>query len=161
MARRRLRLRRHRHRSGFGGSVTALRLTEKGLPRGRPRKRRRWNPDELPQVQLARAPIAMDAPPRMTGAQAARALPRQVLLFSASGVGGGSSSTATALTNPLDNFFNDPQLVAYKHRLEIQLALLRTRPKRMLGVAPNPLMTPADDVLKSVAETWVSATHSI
>ncbi len=50
--------------SGFGGSVSALRLSEKGYRVGVLEAGRRFGPGDLPQDQLAAAPVPLDAPAR-------------------------------------------------------------------------------------------------
>jgi cholesterol oxidase len=86
----------------------------------------------------------------MTGAQRASLLGK-CLLFSAAGVGGGSLIYGNTLYEPLDNFWTDPHW-AHITDWKSELAPYYDQAKRMLGVAPNPLMTPADEVLRDVAE---------
>ena len=50
--------------SGFGGSVAALRLTEKGYRVGVLEAGRRWDADDYPEDQLERAQVHLGAAPR-------------------------------------------------------------------------------------------------
>jgi cholesterol oxidase len=135
--------------SGFGGSVSALRLTEKGYRVGVLESGRRWNPEDYPKSNWhLRESMWL---PRLgcTGPQRASLLGK-CLLFSASGVGGGSLIYGNTLYEPLDNFWSDPHW-AHITDWKAELAPYYDQAKRMLGVAANPLMTPADEVLRDVA----------
>jgi cholesterol oxidase len=136
--------------SGFGGSVSALRLSEKGYRVGVLEAGRRWRPADFPKSNWhLRQSLWL---PRLgcTGPQRASLLGK-CLLFSASGVGGGSLIYGNTLYEPLDNFYADPHW-AHIADWKSELAPYYDQAKRMLGVAPNPRMTPADEVLRSVAE---------
>ena len=136
--------------SGFGGSVSALRLTEKGYRVGVLEAGRRWNPEDYPKSNWrVRQSLWL---PRLgcTGPQRASLLGK-CLLFSAAGVGGGSLIYGNTLYEPLDDFWRDPHW-AHITDWKAELAPYYDQAKRMLGVAPNPRMTPADDVLRSVAD---------
>lgn len=136
--------------SGFGGSVSALRLTEKGYRVGVLEAGRRWNPEDFPRSNWrVRQSLWL---PRLgcTGPQRASLLGK-CLLFSAAGVGGGSLIYGNTLYEPLDDFWSDPHW-AHITDWKDELTPYYDQAKRMLGVAPNPRITPADEVLKSVAE---------
>jgi cholesterol oxidase len=136
--------------SGFGGSVSALRLTEKGYTVAVLEAGRRWNPGDFPRSNwnLRKAIWA----PRlgMTGTQRISLLGK-CALFSAAGVGGGSLIYGNTLYEPHDGFFDDP---AWAHITDwrTELAPFYDQAKRMLGVATNPVLTEADAVLQEVAE---------
>jgi cholesterol oxidase len=135
--------------SGFGGSVSALRLTEKGYRVGVLESGRRWNPQDFPKSNW-RLRQSMWLPRLgMTGPQRASLLGK-CLLFSASGVGGGSLIYGNTLYEPLEEFWTDPHW-AHITDWKTELSPYYDQAKRMLGVNPNPRMTPADDVLLDVA----------
>src|SRR5579875_953304 len=135
--------------SGFGGSVSALRLTEKGYRVGVLEAGRRWTPDTLPQTHW-RLRDAIWAPKLgLTGTQRISLLGK-CTLFSAAGVGGGSLSYGNTLYEPLDDFWDDPHW-AHITDWKAELAPYYDQAKRMLGVAENPRTTPADEVLLDVA----------
>ena len=136
--------------SGFGGSVSALRLTEKGYRVGVLESGRRWNPEDFPKSNWRFRQSLWLPRLGMTGPQRASLLGK-CLLFSASGVGGGSLIYGNTLYEPLDAFWTDPHW-AHITDWKAELAPYYDQAKRMLGVAPNPRMTPADDVLLDVAD---------
>ncbi|HEV7589154.1 MAG TPA: GMC family oxidoreductase [Longimicrobium sp.] len=135
--------------SGFGGSVSALRLVEKGhrvlmLEKGRrfapgDFARSNWNLRRwmwMPRLGL-RGPFQM------------RFL-RHITALSGVGVGGGSLVYANTLPVPGDGFFNSP---AWRHLADwkAELAPAYQRARRMLGVVPYPHVTFPDEVLGELA----------
>ncbi|MBX6167782.1 MAG: GMC family oxidoreductase, partial [Thermobispora bispora] len=74
-----------------------------------------------------------------------------VLVLAGAGVGGGSLVYANTLYEPLDPFFTDPQW-AHITDWKDELAPYYDQAKRMLGAVVNPSMTPADEVMRKVAE---------
>ena len=135
--------------SGFGGSVSAMRLTEKGyrvlvLERGKRYQdqdfaRTTWNVWRYLWLPAARCFGILQISPF-----------RHVIVLHGSGVGGGSLGYANVLMTPSDKLFSAPawqRLADWKSVLAPHYATAR----RMLGVAPNPRFWPADDILKEVA----------
>ena len=136
--------------SGFGGSVSALRLAEKGykvcvLERG---KRFRDSDFARTNWDLRRylwLPIF-----KCFGIQNLN-LFKNILVLSGSGVGGGSLVYANTLLQPDDEFFNAPiwkELADWKSELEPHYSTAR----QMLGVATNPQLNFVDETLKQVAD---------
>ncbi|AEB47219.1 FAD-dependent oxidoreductase [Micromonospora maris] len=144
--------------SGFGGSVAALRLAEKGYSVGVLEAGRRFADDEFPQTswRLRRflwAPkLGCFGLQRITLLRAAdRRAGGGVLVLSGSGVGGGSLVYANTLYEPLDAFYTDPQwrdITDWRAELAPHFA----QAKRMLGVTTYPLHTPADRAMRRVAD---------
>jgi cholesterol oxidase len=136
--------------SGFGGSVTALRLTEKGYRVCVVEAGRRFDESTYPRTswQLRRFLWA----PKLgcTGLQRIHPL-KDVIVLAGAGVGGGSLVYANTLYEPLAPFYDDPQ---WRHITDwrAELAPFYDQAKRMLGVTTNPTVTPADEVVKAVAE---------
>ncbi|MEQ6900052.1 GMC family oxidoreductase [Nocardioides sp. YIM 152588] len=135
--------------SGFGGSVTALRLTEKGYTVGVLEAGRRWNADDIPRTNWnLRKSIWM---PRlgMTGPQQISVLGK-CMVFSGAGVGGGSLIYGNTLYEPLPEFYTDK---AWAHITDwrSELAPFYDQAKRMLGVETNPRIGPKDEVLLDIA----------
>jgi cholesterol oxidase len=145
--------------SGFGGSVAALRLTEKGyrvcvLEAGARFQEADDDPSSeaipLPETswRLRRFLFA----PRLGcfGIQRITLL-RDVLVLSGAGVGGGSLVYANTLYEPMADFYDDPQ---WRHITDWreELAPYYDQAKRMLGVVTNPTVTPSDVVMRAVAE---------
>ena len=135
--------------SGFGGSVTALRLTEKGYRVGVLEAGARFADDDLPETSFDVAKYLFRPEVGCYGIQRIDAL-KDCLIVSGAGVGGGSLVYANTLYEPLPAFFNDPQ---WSHITDWQdeLAPYYDQAKRMLGVVENPLRTPSDDVMEKVA----------
>ncbi|MFI6260814.1 FAD-dependent oxidoreductase [Micromonospora sp. NPDC051006] len=144
--------------SGFGGSVTALRLAEKGYSVGVLEAGRRFADDEFPQTSW-RARRFLWAPrlgcygiQRITLLRAAdRRAGGGVLVLSGTGVGGGSLVYANTLYEPLPAFYSDPQWRDITDWRD-ELARHYDQAKRMLGVTTYPRDTGADRAMRAVAE---------
>ncbi|MEV0809960.1 GMC family oxidoreductase [Micromonospora sp. NPDC050200] len=144
--------------SGFGGSVSALRLAEKGYTVGVLEAGRRFADDEFPQTSW-RARRFLWAPrlgcyglQRITLLRSAdRKAGGGVMVLSGAGVGGGSLVYANALYEPLDAFYDDPQWRGVTDWRD-ELARHYDQAKRMLGVTTYPVDTGADRVMRRVAE---------
>ncbi|AHH18630.1 putative cholesterol oxidase ChoD [Nocardia nova SH22a] len=136
--------------SGFGGSVSALRLSEKGYRVGVLEQGRRWKPEDFPDTDWDVRNTNWAPKLGCTGPQQITALNDTVVL-SAVGVGGGSLIYGNTLYEPLDQFFTDPQW-AHITDWRSELAPYYDQAKRMLGVAPNPRVTAADEAFREVAE---------
>ncbi|MCU1622288.1 MAG: choD [Frankiales bacterium] len=135
--------------SGFGGSVTALRLSEKGYSVTVLEAGRRFTSETLPKTSWdLRAFLWM---PRLglTGMQRITWL-KDVVILSGAGVGGGSLVYANTLYTPPPRFFQDPQWAGITD-WESELAPHYDQAQRMLGVVENPTTTPSDVVLQKVA----------
>ncbi|MDH3517938.1 MAG: FAD-dependent oxidoreductase, partial [Acidimicrobiia bacterium] len=135
--------------SGFGGSVSALRLAEKGYRVAVVEAGRRFEASTFPKTSWHLRRFLWAPRIGLRGIQRLTLL-RDVLVLSGAGVGGGSLVYANTLYEPHDAFFRDPQwagITDWKH----ELAPFYEQAKRMLGVAEAPANTPADDVLKAVA----------
>ncbi|MCX6399264.1 MAG: FAD-dependent oxidoreductase [Propionibacteriales bacterium] len=133
--------------SGFGGSVTALRLSEKGYRVGVLETGRRWSDTDFANAgsrdTLWAPRLKMFGPMRMS-------LLGQISLFSAVGVGGGSLIYANTLYSPHDAFYDDPSWAAITD-WRTKLAPYYDQARRMLGVTTNPRLWAADDMLRDVA----------
>ena len=135
--------------SGFGGSVTALRLTEKGYRVGVLEAGARFEDDDFAETSWDLKKYLFRPEVGCYGIQRIDAL-RDCLILSGAGVGGGSLVYANTLYEPLDAFYRDPQW-AHITDWKSELAPYYDQAKRMLGVVENPLRTPADDVMEKVA----------
>jgi cholesterol oxidase len=136
--------------SGFGGSVTALRLTEKGYKVGVLEAGRRFADADFPKTSWRLRSFLWAPKLGCTGIQRIHRL-KDVVVLAGAGVGGGSLVYANTLYEPLDPFYDDP------HWRDVadwrsELAPFYDQAKRMLGVVLNPTMTPADVHVKAIAE---------
>ena len=135
--------------SGFGGSVAALRLSEKGYRVGVLEAGRRFADDELPRTSWDLRRYLWAPALGCFGVQRIHLLPG-VLVMAGAGVGGGSLNYANTLYRPPSSFFADPQWAAITD-WEAELEPFYDQASRMLGVTTNPANTPADDVVRAVA----------
>jgi cholesterol oxidase len=136
--------------SGFGGSVTALRLTEKGYRVGVLEAGRRFRDDDFAQTSWRVRRFIYAPRLGLYGIQRIHLLPDSVILCGA-GVGGGSLVYANTLYVPPQEFFDDPQwsgITDWKRELEP----FYDQATRMLGVNQVPHRSPLDDVFAAVAD---------
>ncbi|WP_406172800.1 GMC oxidoreductase [Streptomyces sp. NBC_00996] len=136
--------------SGFGGSVTALRLTEKGYRVGVLEAGRRFTRDALPKNSWDIKNYLWAPKLGMYGIQRIHLL-GNVMVLAGAGVGGGSLNYANTLYVPPKPFFEDPQWKDITD-WEGELKPYYDQARRMLGVRLNPTMTPSDVHLKAAAE---------
>jgi cholesterol oxidase len=151
--------------SGFGGSVAALRLTEKGYRVGVIEAGRRFDdsanpvPGErhraLPKTSWRTRRYLWAPPLGMTGIQRIHLLRgtkgSRVLILAGAGVGGGSLVYANTLYEPPQAFFSDPQWAGITD-WRAELTPFYDQAERMLGVTENPTVTPADAAVRRVAD---------
>jgi cholesterol oxidase len=136
--------------SGFGGSVSALRLAEKGYSVGVLECGRRFADHELPSSTADvrryfwRPLLGMKGIFRLTTF-------KDVAVVSGCGVGGGSLGYANTLYVPPKKFFEDRQWSGLND-WEQALAPHYDEAQRMLGVVRNPHEDPADRLLRELGE---------
>jgi cholesterol oxidase len=135
--------------SGFGGSVSALRLTEKGYRVGVVEAGARFEDDDFSSGTFDITRYLWAPALGCYGIQRIDAV-HDTMIVAGAGVGGGSLVYANTLYEPLPAFYNDPQ---WSHITDwkSELAPYYDQAKRMLGVVQNPVRTPADDVMEKVA----------
>ncbi|MGZ6772622.1 MAG: FAD-dependent oxidoreductase, partial [Mycobacteriaceae bacterium] len=136
--------------SGFGGSVAALRLTEKGYRVGVLEAGRRFADDEFGKTSWDLRRYLWAPKLGCFGIQRIHLL-RDVLILAGAGVGGGSLVYANTLYQPPEPFFADKQW-AHITDWRAELSPHYEQAQRMLGVVTNPTHTPSDVVMKAVAE---------
>ena len=136
--------------SGFGGSVSALRLTEKGYKVGVFEAGRRFEDKDLAKTSWRLRQFLWAPQIGCYGIQRIDKL-KDVLILSGAGVGGGSLVYANTLYEPPDPFYRDP---AWGHITDwkAELAPFYDQAKRMLGVSVYPQETAADTIIKKVAQ---------
>lgn len=137
--------------SGFGGSVSAMRLTEKGysvlvLERGK-----RFTDKDFPKSNW-NLPKYLWLPALRFHGFFEMTFMNGLLAFHGSGVGGGSLVYGNVLIEPDEHLFSAPSwshLNDWKKELKPHYESAR----KMLGVAKNPRLFPADEVCKQIAES--------
>ncbi len=146
--------------SGFGGSVSALRLVEKGYRVAILEAGRRFSDLDFPKTSWRIRKFLFAPGIGLLGIQRIHFLP-DVIVLAGAGVGGGSLVYANTLYQPGDQYFTDPQWAAitdWKSELEPCYELAR----RMLGVKINPFFSPSDQAMKDAAqEMGVGETFSM
>ncbi|MEU7555819.1 GMC family oxidoreductase [Streptomyces sp. NPDC044571] len=136
--------------SGFGGSVAALRLTEKGYRVGVLEAGRRFTRESLPKNSWDLRNYLWAPALGLYGIQRIHLLGK-VMVLAGAGVGGGSLNYANTLYVPPTAFFEDRQWASITDWRE-ELTPYYDQAKRMLGVRLNPTMTPSDVHLKAAAD---------
>ncbi|BBH16665.1 cholesterol oxidase [Nocardioides baekrokdamisoli] len=135
--------------SGFGGSVSALRLTEKGYKVGVLEAGARFRDEDFATTSWDLKKFLFRPEAGCYGIQRIDMVKDAVILAGA-GVGGGSLVYANTLYEPLDPFYNDKSW-AHITDWKSELSPYYDQAKRMLGVVINPYETPADQIMKKVA----------
>src|SRR3954453_21661022 len=137
--------------SGFGGSVSALRLAEKGYSVAMLECGSRFEDDDFAESTL-REPRRYFWWPKwgMRGVLRVTFF-KDVFVVSGSGVGGGSLGYANTLYRARPRFFEDPQW-AELGNWELELAPHYDTAERMLGVTEYEGMGPADALLREYGE---------
>ncbi|MGW6421738.1 GMC oxidoreductase [Nocardia sp. NPDC055053] len=136
--------------SGFGGSVTALRLVEKGYRVGVVEAGRRFADADFATTNWDMRRYLWAPRLGCFGIQRIHRL-RDCFILAGAGVGGGSLNYANTLYKPGSAFFGDKQWADITD-WEAELTPHYDQARRMLGVVTNPRLTPADTVIRSVAE---------
>ncbi|HEV3283709.1 MAG TPA: GMC family oxidoreductase [Solirubrobacteraceae bacterium] len=136
--------------SGFGGSVSALRLAEKGYSVGVLECGRRFADNEFPSSTADLRRYFWNPRLGMKGIFRLTTF-KDVAVVSGCGVGGGSLGFANTLYVPPRAFFEDRQWAGLQD-WEEALAPHYAEAQRMLGVVQNPFDDPADQLLRELGE---------
>ena len=136
--------------SGFGGSVSALRLAEKGYSVGVLECGRRFADNEFPKSTADLKRYFWNPRLGMKGIFRLTTF-KDVSVVSGCGVGGGSLGYACTLYVPPKQFFEDSQWSGLAD-WEAELAPHYAEAQRMLGVVENPHEDPADQLLRELGD---------
>lgn len=135
--------------SGFGGSVAALRLTEKNYKVLVIEAGRRFADDEFAKTSWRLPKFLFFPRIGLNGIQRIDLL-RNVMVMSGAGVGGGSLVYANTLYRPPKSFYKTgtwANLCDWEKTLEPYFA----QAEKMLGVETNPFLSPSDIELQKAA----------
>ena len=133
--------------SGFGGSVSALRLAEKGYKVAVLEKGKRWKTEDFPKTNWnIRKNLWLPAL-GCYGYQMVTQL-KHVLIFHGGGVGGGSLVYANQLLIPPDKVFERPEWGPGDWKSKMMP--FYEKAKKMLGANPSPYVGKADRCLQEV-----------
>ncbi len=136
--------------SGFGGSVSALRLSEKGYRVLVIEQGRRFRPEDFPKSNWDLRRFMWNPALGMRGPFRMSFLPH-VTVLSGVGVGGGSLVYANTLPVPKKGFFEQGSWRGVRD-WQAELEPHYANAKRMLGATRNPHLGVTDQVLRSIAE---------
>ena len=135
--------------SGFGGSVSALRLREKGYTVAVLEAGKRFDDKDFPKTSWRISKFLFAPKLGLFGIQRIHALPN-VLILAGAGVGGGSLVYANTLYQPDDKYFKDKQWSEITD-WKAELTPWYEQAKRMLGVVENPYFSASDQAIKDAA----------
>lgn len=136
--------------SGFGGSVSACRLTEKGYSVGVMEMGRRWKAEDFPKSSWDSKRYIWRPGLRMFGFYNMR-LFRHMVVMCGNAVGGGSIAYANALLVPKSNIWEQGSWAKLANWKSIMPAHYATA-ERMLGVTDNKFLGESDHRLKKMAD---------
>ncbi|MBK9071523.1 MAG: GMC family oxidoreductase [Myxococcales bacterium] len=135
--------------SGFGGSVSALRLAEKGYSVSVLEMGKRWHKEDFPKTNwnlrkhLWQPSLGLYGILQIT-------MVKDALLLHGAGVGGGSLVYANTLLVPPDVAFADPRWVGLPS-WQAALAPHYATAQRMLGATESEVVVETDEILREVA----------
>lgn len=138
--------------SGFGGSVPALRLTEKGYRVVVVEQGRRITPDDMRAADERLRDLVWLPQLGFRGFFVQHVF-KHVGIVGGVGVGGGSLVYAAVLLRPGEGFFADPAWSQLGVDWRAELADHYERASQMLGVTRNPDHSKMDDWLQATAES--------
>lgn len=136
--------------SGFGGSVAALRLSEKGYSVAVLESGRHFRDEDFARTSWDLRRFLWLPRLFLTGIQRLTLLD-DVLVLSGAGVGGGSLVYANTMMEPAAAFYESPEAKRLDPDLRARLAPHFAAARRMLGAARVAATAPADEVLKRIA----------
>lgn len=137
--------------SGFGGSVSALRLAEKGYRVAVIEQGRRWTPETLPTTNWRLSRWLWAPSLGMHGFFGMRFF-RHVIVLHGNAVGGGSITYAQTLLEPPPRVWREGSWAGLEDWERIMPAHYATA-RRMLGVTTNERLAAADFRLRDMAQS--------
>ena len=136
--------------SGFGGSVSACRLAEKGYSVGVIEMGKRWTEKDFPKTTWNLRKFFWRPGLKLFGFYNMRPF-KHVMILCGNAVGGGSITYANTMLVPPTTVWHDGSwkgLADWEREMPAHYATAQ----RMLGVAKNPILGDADHMLKRMAE---------
>ncbi len=136
--------------SGFGGSVSACRLAEKGYSVAVAEMGKRWAAEDFPKSTWNLRRWIWRPGLKLFGFYNMRPF-RHVVILCGNAVGGGSITYGNTMLVPPDAVWRDGSwkgLAEWEREMPAHFASAR----RMLGVAENPILGEADHMLKRMAD---------
>jgi len=143
--------------SGFGGSVSALRLSEKGYTVGVLEMGKRYAQEDFPKTNREVRKFLWMPQLFCHGIQQITIL-RDVFILHGAGVGGGSLVYANTLLEPVEAFYKDPKWAGLKD-WKAALAPHFQTAKRMLGAVEAQHLGKTEGYLRDCAEQLGRGDH--
>jgi cholesterol oxidase len=138
--------------SGFGGSVTAHRLVEKGYKVAVIEMGRRWTPENLPSTNWLLHRWFWRPKLALRGFFNMRFF-KHVTILHGCAVGGGSITYASTLLRPPDKVWEMGSWAGLSN-WKAEMPKHYDNASRMLGVVENNILGPADHLLKKAADAF-------
>jgi cholesterol oxidase len=136
--------------SGFGGSVSACRLTEKGYRVAVMEMGRRWAPEDFPKTNWNTRRWIWRPGAKLHGFFNMRPF-KHVVIICGNAVGGGSVTYANTMLVPPDSVWRQGSWAGLSD-WQSEMPQHYATAQRMLGVTPNRMLGPADHMLKKMAD---------
>ena len=136
--------------SGFGGSVSALRLAEKGYRVAVVEMGRRWTPENLPSSNWVIHRWFWQPKLALRGFFSMKFF-RHVTILHGCAVGGGSITYAATLLRPPEKVWTSGSWAALADWQQ-EMPRFFDEASRMLGVVENRIVGPSDKLLRQAAE---------
>jgi cholesterol oxidase len=137
--------------SGFGGSVSAMRLSQKGYKVLVIESGKRWKSEDFPKTNFSITKFLWMPKLFCYGIQRINLL-KDVMILSGAGVGGGSLVYANTLYVPPEKFFQTD--IVKKMGGKEELLPFYEIAKKMLGVIENPKLWEVDHLMKETAKEF-------
>ena len=138
--------------SGFGGSVSALRLAQKGWRVGVLEQGRRITVTEIAEAKAKPLRKFMWTPALGMKGYSTQHIFRHVGILGGVGVGGGSLVWGAVMLPPKPSFYSAPVWRDLGIDMQAELAPHLATAQRMLGVTPNPREGQQDHYLRAAAK---------
>lgn len=134
--------------SGFGGSVSAMRLAQKGYKVAILESGKRWHGNQFPRTNWNIFKFLWFPKIFCYGFQRVNLL-EHVMILSGAGVGGGSLVYANTLYKPLDRFYKHKAVAALGGKA--RMLPFYNLAEKMLGVTINPRLWEVDEHMQETA----------
>ncbi|MEK7433484.1 MAG: GMC oxidoreductase [Cyanobacteriota bacterium] len=147
--------------SGFGGSVSAMRLSEKGYSVAVLEMGKKYKTGEFAKTNLDLKKYLWFPQLFLHGIQKLTLL-KDVFILSGVGVGGGSLVYANTLLEPKDEYYNSIEVKRISENWKEIMSPSYATAKKMLGVSKNIHFSEPDEIIKKIAKeanrehTWHS-----
>lgn len=137
--------------SGFGGSVSAHRLTQKGYSVAVIEQGKRYKTEDMPKSNWNLKKSIWAPKIGMHGILSISTF-KDVIVFHGAGVGGGSLVYANTHLEPPEPFYNDQRWNHLEDDWKAELAPFYQEAKRMLGSIESPEIFESDHALKEILD---------